>query len=99
MTDVGALWQKAIERYEKTTHVKIETLPKVNKVDEILAEVHAKKLVFEGYRNDGSYVDRFRSLVTKSLQPVERLGEIVGSAVSSVSIKTYSISFDCASVY
>ena len=83
-TDVGAIWKAAIDRYEKVTMVKIETLARANNVDEILDEIHGREVKFKGYRHDGSKSDKFRSLVSKSLGPIEKLSNIVALAASTV---------------
>lgn len=75
-TDVGAIWKAAIDRYEEITMVKIKTLTGANNVDEILDETQD--------RHDGSISDKFRSLVGKSLGPIEKLSSIVASAASTV---------------
>ena len=83
-TDVGAIWKAAIDRYEEITMVKMETLAGANNVDEILDEIHERETKFKGYRHDGSKLDKFRSLVSKSLGPIEKLSNIVASAALAV---------------
>jgi hypothetical protein len=83
-TDVGAIWKAAIDRYEEITMVKIETLAGANNVDEILDEIRGRETKFKGYRHDGSKSDKFRSLISKSLGPIEQLSNIVASAASIV---------------
>jgi len=58
-----------------------------NNVDEILKEVRGKEDKFKGYRHDGSKLDKFRSLVSKSLDPIEKLSNIVAQATVAVSQK------------
>ncbi len=83
-TDIGAIWRAAIDRYEAITMVKIETLDGANNVDEILDEIHERGTKFKAYRHDGSKSDKFRSLLSKSLDPIEKLSSIVASAASTV---------------
>ena len=83
-TDVGALWKAAISRYEKITMVKIQSLAGADNVDEILMHIHDKEKKFTAHRHDGSKTQRFRTLVSKVLGPIEKLSSIVGSAVSAV---------------
>ena len=84
VTDIGALWKGAIDQYEVVTGVKIESLSKANNVDEILCQIQGNMASFKGHRHDGSRLDRFRSLVGRSLDSVEQLSKIVASAASSV---------------
>lgn len=83
-TDIGALWQTAIARYEETAKVKFESLTTANKVEEVLKEIHERESRFQTYRHDGSKLDEFRSLVRKCLGSIEKIGQIVVSAASSV---------------
>ncbi len=83
-TDVGLMWKEAIDRYEKITLVKIELLAQANNVEEILTEIHEREMKFKSHRHDGSRLDKFRSIVSKSLYPIEKVGEIVASAALTV---------------
>jgi hypothetical protein len=83
-TNIDAAWRVAISRYEMATSVKIDSLAKVNSVDEILAELHIKETEIKDHRHDGSKVDRFRSLLSKSLRPMQQLCDLVASAASIV---------------
>ncbi len=83
-TNVGAIWKAAIERYEKITMVKIDSLGKTNSVKEILEEIHARETKFKAHRHNGSKLDEFRSRVSKSLGLIETLSNIASAAVSTV---------------
>jgi hypothetical protein len=83
-TDVGAIWKAAIDRYEKITKVKVESLSGTSNMDQILAEIQERETAFERYRHDGSRLDRFRTLVKNSLAPIQMLGDIVAHATKSV---------------
>ena len=85
--DVGEIWSTAITRYEQDSMVKIESLARTSNVDEILNIISEREKKFKGYRHDGSRLDKFRTLVGKSLKPVEKLGDIVASAVSTVTMQ------------
>lgn len=82
--EFGAIWKVAIDRYEEITMVKIQSLAGANNVDEILNDIHERKTKFEGYRHDGSKFDKFRTLVSKSLSPIEKVCNMVASAASTV---------------
>ncbi|TAQ84511.1 hypothetical protein B7494_g7175 [Chlorociboria aeruginascens] len=80
ITDIGAIWKAAIVRYEEITMVKIDSLAGANSVDGVLDEIHERETKFKGYRHDGSKLDKFRSLVRKSMGPIEKLSNIIAQA-------------------
>jgi fungal STAND N-terminal Goodbye domain len=82
--DIGTMWRSAIEDYEKTIMAKITSLPKANNVDELVQEMRLRERKFTDKRHDASQLDKFRSLVKKSLFPIEKLSGISASTVSSV---------------
>lgn len=82
--EFGAIWKVAINRYEEITMVKIQSLAEANNVDEILNDIHERETKFKGYRHDGSKLEKFRTLVSKSLNPIEEVGDMVASAASTV---------------
>src|SRR5436305_14173668 len=82
--DVGTLWKAAIDRYEEITMIKMESLAGANNVDEILDEIRGRGTKFKGHRHDGSKSDKFGSLVSKSLGPIQTLSNIVASAALAV---------------
>ena len=84
ITDLGTIWKVAMDRYEEITMVKIQSLAGANNVDEILNDIHERETKFKGYRHDGSKLDKFRMLVSKSLNPIEKLSDMVASAASTV---------------
>ena len=70
--DVGAIWRVAMDRYEEITTVKIESLTGVRNVDEILKDIREREREFKDYRHDGSKLDKFRTLVSMSLNPIDK---------------------------
>jgi len=82
--EFGAIWRVAIDRYEEITMVKIQSLAEANNVNEILNDIHERETKFKAYRHDGSKLDKFRTLVGRSLNPIEKLGDMVASAASTV---------------
>lgn len=88
--DIGAIWQTAIDRYEAITTFKLDSLASATSVEEILSEIREEDTKFKTFRHDGSRVDRFRSLVSKSLRPIEVLSQITAEAASSVSRQSSS---------
>ena len=65
--------------------VKIDLLTGAKNLDEILDQIQERETKFRGYRHDGSKRDKFRSLVSKSLAPIEKLSNIVAMGASTVS--------------
>ena len=83
-SDIGALWQAALDRYEQVTGFKVQLLEGSNNLDAVLAQVQEKSSLFESRRHDTSKADKFRSLVKESLGPVLVLGEVVVHATKLV---------------
>lgn len=83
-SDIGALWEAALDRYEQITGFKVQLIEGSNNLDAVLAQVHDKSALFERRRHDGSKIDKFRSLVKESLGPVVVLGEVVVQATKLV---------------
>ena len=82
--DIGVIWREAVDSYEKTTIVKIESLARATNVDEILNDIRERETKFKGYRHDGSKLDKFRTLISKSLNPIDKVGNMVALAASTV---------------
>ncbi|KAL8716183.1 MAG: hypothetical protein Q9220_000088 [cf. Caloplaca sp. 1 TL-2023] len=78
--DFEDIWKAAIQRYEDITAVKLQSIAKATKLDDVLQVVHDKETKFKTFRHDGSRVDRFRGLLAKSLKPVEALAHLTASA-------------------
>ncbi|PYH91402.1 hypothetical protein BO71DRAFT_51044 [Aspergillus ellipticus CBS 707.79] len=81
-TDIGLLWQEAIHQYEQTTNVKITSLEPANNVDEVLRQTQKTASRFRIHRHDNSKLDKLRTLIGKSLDTVEAIGNLVSSAAS-----------------
>ncbi len=84
IVDFSTIWKVAIDRYEEITMVKIQSLARANNVDEILNGIHERERKFKSYRHDGSKLDKFRTLVSNSLNPIKKVGDMVASAASTV---------------
>ncbi|KAL4784665.1 hypothetical protein BJX76DRAFT_212116 [Aspergillus varians] len=83
-TDLGKIWEQAIQRYNQATGTRIESLAKARNLEEVLNEIQDKRTVFGRRRHGNSKSDRFRSLVAKALLPIEKLSEIVAQGTSNV---------------
>lgn len=84
-SDIGGLWKTAVNEFERTTNTKFNELSPASNVEEILGMVQSQENRFNTFRHDRSRVDRFRSLVTRSLYPIEQMSKIISPAISSVS--------------
>jgi hypothetical protein len=96
-TDFSAVWKIAINRYEEIAMVKIQSLAGASSVDEVLSEIHDKEAKFKNFRHDGSKLDKFRTLIKKSLAPIEALSGMVVNSTSMVSNQRHDI-FDSPSI-
>lgn len=83
-SDIGALWEAALDRYERVSGVRVQMLGGSNNLDAVLAQVHERSVSFEKYRHNNSKIDKFRSLVKESLEPILTLGEVVVNATKQV---------------
>ncbi|KAL9611964.1 MAG: hypothetical protein Q9167_003404 [Letrouitia subvulpina] len=80
--DIDAIWREAIDRYEAITSIKIKLLAGASNVDDILNGIRERETAFKGFRHDGSKLDKFRTLVSKSLDTINKLGEMIASTAS-----------------
>ena len=87
-TDVEEIWQTAILDYEEATGTSLDSLVRARTLEDVLREIKDKESKFELKRHDSSKIDKFRTLVKKSLQPIEKLSEIAAHAGTGVSIST-----------
>lgn len=87
-TYIGGIWKEAVDQYEKTTAVKLESLDRANSVDEILDGMREREKKFKDFRHDGSKLDKFRTLLGKSLKPIDMVGDVAAAASSAVRRQT-----------
>ena len=83
-TDIGAIWDAAVLRYETTAGIKIQSLAGPASADNILINSKEREKQFTSRRHDGSRLDKFRTLVRKALGPIEMWGDIVTNATKTV---------------
>lgn len=91
VTDVGAIWHAAIDRYKDITTVDLGSIEAANSVEDVLSEIDMRGEEFKNTRHDGSKTDRFRSLVSRSLKSIETISEVVAQGASNVSAVEVSI--------
>lgn len=85
-TDVAAIWQAAVEDYESITGIQLQTFTAVKHIDGILVQVGLNETNFKVHRNGGSKLDKFRTLVQRSLGPIEMVGHVVAHATKAVGV-------------
>lgn len=83
-SELAQIWEMAVARYNETSGFQLEE-PATRNVDGILAMLHEKDELFKSYRHDGSKVDKFRSLLSSILTPVQMLSDVASKAVTAVS--------------
>lgn len=81
---LGSVWQNAVVRYQETTKVDLGSLAQANSVEDILIEINKSAEKFGRKRHDNSKLDRFRSLVSDSLLPIQVMTEMVSQVLSDV---------------
>lgn len=85
ITDVGRIWQAALDEYETLTGIRIQAFDGANNIEGVLSEITKDEDKFKHRRHDGSKLDKFRTLVAQSLGPIEKLGSIANNAAKGVS--------------
>lgn len=85
VTDVGAVWRAAVDRYMDITQVDLSLIGPVNNLEDVLGEINKREQLFKRARHDGSKTDKFRSLVSRSLKSIDKVSEVVAQGVSNVS--------------
>lgn len=91
VTDVGAIWRAAINRYKDITQVDLGSIEAATSIEDVLSEIDMREEEFKRNRHDGSKTDRFRSLVSRSLKSIETVSEVVAQGASNVSTVEVSI--------
>ncbi|KAK3994869.1 ankyrin repeat-containing domain protein [Cladorrhinum sp. PSN332] len=81
--NIANLWKTALIEYENTTGIRIQALDSAKDIEEILSDLCKDEGRFKQRRHDGSKLDKFRTLVSQSLGPVEKLGNIVAQATKA----------------
>ena len=91
-SNIAAIWKGAIDRYEQITKAEMQHMAQASSVDDILNNIHDQETKFKGFRHSGSKTDKFRTLVSKCLDPINKVGDIVASASSTVRNQCPSVS-------
>ncbi|KAJ5154427.1 uncharacterized protein N7500_009866 [Penicillium coprophilum] len=82
MTDFGAVWRTAVDRYKDITQVDLGSIEAANTVEDVLSEIDIREEEFKVSRHNGSKTDKFRSLVSRSLNSIEMVSQVVSQGVS-----------------
>ncbi len=64
--------------------IKIQSLVEVNNVNEILNDIHERETKFKAHHHDDSKLNKFRTLVNKSLNFIEKLSDMIASIISMI---------------
>lgn len=88
-SNFGSVWQEAIARYRQNTKLDLTSLARANSVDDILIEIGKNAQKFGKKRHDNSKLDKFRSLVSESLMPIQVMTDMVSSVLSDVSYSPF----------
>lgn len=95
-TDAGLMWKAAVEQYEKIAQVSISSLESADNVEQIVSLIREKKSKFDARRHDGSKLEKLRSLVKKSLTPIQLLNDVASKATKIVSRLPYLLAYGIA---
>ncbi|KGO73285.1 hypothetical protein PITC_085840 [Penicillium italicum] len=93
VTDVGAIWRAAVDRYTDITQVDLSLVEPVNNVEDVLNEINKREELFKRARHDGSKTDKFRGLVSRSLKSIDKVSEVVAQGLSNTA-NSVSADFD-----
>ncbi|KAI8725461.1 hypothetical protein NCS52_00117200 [Fusarium sp. LHS14.1] len=82
-SEVGLMWKSAVARYEAISGVQVQQLAKAENVAMILKDIDDKEAKFTTHHHDGSKLDKFRTLVSQSLAPIQSIADIVAQATKT----------------
>ncbi len=83
-TNFDEIWKEAVGRYEKDTGTKFKDLDEAKNADDVLTQIQEREEKFKGHRHNRSKTDKFRTLVSKALDPIDRLISMVAGLASTV---------------
>ena len=82
--EYSATWNAAIKQYNDITKSDLNNLAATTSIDEVISSVSERESKFSNYRHSGSRADKFRSLLASTLEPVDRLGDVVATVAGTV---------------
>ena len=80
----GEIWKEALGRYEKDTETKFQDLEGAESPEDVLIQIQEREEKFKGHRHSGSKTDKFRTLVSKALDPIDRILSVISGVASTV---------------
>jgi hypothetical protein len=88
-TDIGALWNEALDQYRKETRHNREVADQVTRhmkmdVSLVLQEQNRQLERFIDWRHGGGFVDKLRSAVSKNSDIITSLATQLGNAAAGV---------------
>lgn len=89
--DISELWLAAVDRYEQNTKTKLNSLPAVTSVDDILNALEGKGNGFKTHRNDSSVLDRSRKVLAKIMRRIDTVSELAAQPSVNVSHAAVSL--------
>lgn len=90
-TDMEEAWRAAVQRYEQNTLKKITILPSATSVDDIMNTVKGQQTLFSNHRHDKSKFDKLRTLLTKVMNRIDLVCDLVAQPSVNVSKCLFSM--------
>ena len=83
------LWREAIVQYNEKWNFDIDSLPKVQNLDEVLSVIKSSESSFSLHRHNGNKLDKIRSMISKNLKPVERIIQAISFAAGKACLLSF----------
>ena len=65
----------------------------IDNVNEVFRETRSQDAKFRAFHHDETKVDNFRTLVSQSLGPIEKVGSMVASAASASTVTSIVVTY------
>ncbi|KAM0813893.1 putative Ankyrin repeat-containing domain protein [Seiridium cardinale] len=88
---LGSMWTTALAQYEELTGTRPSISDELESLEEFVKETAQMQAKFEKFRHDDSKHDRLRSLIARSLGPIQLLGNIVARATKAAFLPSKAI--------
>lgn len=84
-SDIGRVWEDALDKYYKDTGTNIKHLPQMQwNVSAIRDEQERQVEAFNRYRHNQGLVDKFRTAISRNSKVILSVTKLVTNAASSV---------------
>ena len=85
-SDIGAVWEEALDKYCKDTGTNIKYLPQMKwTIAAIKADQERQIDSFNKYRHNKGLTDKFRSAISRNSDVIQSVAENVANAAATVS--------------